>query len=467
MYSQFHLLRKIPLLPACLLATAAITTGQAEPITFQEHLAPIFKQHCNSCHNPDKLKADLDLTSHATLMKGGSSGAAVVPGGPDASLLYKVMAHLEEPAMPPKKPKLDDNTIKVIKDWIAGGCKETSSSEAAKSRDAALNAAPSMPTTNATGPGAMPEGLKVAQKPEGARQAPVIALAASPRAPLLAVSRAESISFLNSETLAPLGDLEYPERTVHNLQFSRSGDVLIAAGGRGAHSGKAVVFDVKSGKRLGAVGDEASDALLCADISADHQRVACGSSDKQVAVYELKSGKRLFTIKKHTDWVTSVAFSPDGARLATGDRAGGLHLWDAHNGTILYTLAEHQGRITQISWRADGQILASAGDDGKLILWDTNEGWAAKSTNPSVKQGKGSTAKFPGVLSANFSGDGRVVIATRDKLVRVLTANGAPVETSKPFESLPTQVAVSYDGKCYFTGDLAGAVKSWPMPGKN
>ena len=41
-------------------------------------------------------------------------------------------------------------------------------------------------------------------------------------------------------------------------------------------------------------------------------------------IYSTKTGEVQHKIKKHTDWVTAVAFSPDGEMLATADRNGGI-----------------------------------------------------------------------------------------------------------------------------------------------
>ena len=46
-------------------------------------------------------------------------------------------------------------------------------------------------------------------------------------------------------------------------------------------------------------------------------RLASGSNDKTVRIWDSTTGKELFTLKGHADMVTSVAFSPDGLRLAS------------------------------------------------------------------------------------------------------------------------------------------------------
>jgi WD40 repeat protein len=256
------------------------------------------------------------------------------------------------------------------------------------------------------------------------------------------------------------------------LHFSRDGSVLLAAGGRGAHSGKAVVFDIKTGQRVAEAGAETSDAILAADLSPDRSLIATGGGDKIIRIYSTKDGKLQRTIKKHTDWVTALAFSPDGEKLATADRNGGLHLWDPRTGTILYTLAEHQARITSLAWRGDSLILASAGDDGKLILWDTAEGWAAKSMTPadgSKKDRPGRKTmllKVPGVLSAEFASDGRLAATCRDNAVRVYNGNSNPVAVIKDLPDIPTAAVFTKPSGQLLTGDFRGVLQLWDLQEK-
>src|SRR5262249_30849713 len=79
-----------------------------EKITYQDHILHLIENNCAKCHNPDKKKGDLDLTSFSALMAGGGSGKIVVAGDPDGSKMNRVVNHLEEPNMPPNKPKLPD-----------------------------------------------------------------------------------------------------------------------------------------------------------------------------------------------------------------------------------------------------------------------------------------------------------------------------------------------------------------------
>ena len=54
-------------------------------------------------------------------------------------------------------------------------------------------------------------------------------------------------------------------------------------------------------------------------------------------------------MKKHTEWVTAVEFSPDGVLLATGDRNNGLIVWEAQTGREFHDLRGHTARRSPTS----------------------------------------------------------------------------------------------------------------------
>jgi mono/diheme cytochrome c family protein len=76
----------------------------------------LLKAECFSCHNQEKKKGGLVLTSRERLLEGGDSGVVVVPRKPDESMLMKVLATEADPHMPPKK-QLTDAQVKVV--WPA------------------------------------------------------------------------------------------------------------------------------------------------------------------------------------------------------------------------------------------------------------------------------------------------------------------------------------------------------------
>ena len=80
----------------------------------------IIAANCVGCHGAPIKNAGLDLRKRDTILKGGERGAAVSPGNPDLSRIYRQVAHLDGPHMPPGK-KLSDADIQTLKLWIERG----------------------------------------------------------------------------------------------------------------------------------------------------------------------------------------------------------------------------------------------------------------------------------------------------------------------------------------------------------
>src|SRR5687767_2117588 len=99
---------------------AAATPVETKKVTYEDDVLPIFRDNCLKCHNPDKLKGDLDLSSFSAAVKGGGSGATLNAGDPDGSQLFKSVTQADEPAMPPNS-KLSAKDIATIRSWIEGG----------------------------------------------------------------------------------------------------------------------------------------------------------------------------------------------------------------------------------------------------------------------------------------------------------------------------------------------------------
>ena len=451
-------------LPLLLLLTLPAAAADLHP-NYDDDIKPILRRYCFQCHSAGEARSGLNLEAHAGVLRGGSSGEAVVAGRASTSLLYQVIAQEKEgvPRMPLGGAKLPDQIIATVREWIQIGAPENASSLVKGQAGPLLtNYKPSTLNRPAQPafPGALP-ALPAAKA--GVHPHPITALAASPWAPIAAVGGHERIVLYNTATRALIGELAFPEGVPFVLRFSRDGSKLLAAGGRPVQSGKAVLFDVASGSRLGVFADE-RDIILAADLSADGKLVAIGGPGKAVKVFHVVDGSLAYSIAKHTDWITAIEFSPDGSKLATGDRSGGLHLWEAATGRILVSLAEHKDSITSLSWRSDGALLATASEDGTLVVWNAADGFpvATVAKAHEAKPGPGAYGKpAAGILSVAFSPDGTIATVGRDQIVKQWAADGKPKSASPVREALPTRVAVTFDGKLVLAGDERGSLAQW------
>ncbi|MFT3881354.1 MAG: hypothetical protein QM703_17025 [Gemmatales bacterium] len=365
-----------------MLALVGLLAADDKKITYQDHVLPLLREKCASCHNPDKKQGGLNLVNFTALMEGSGRGKIVEPGDPDQSTLYLLMAHKEQPVMPPKSPKLPDKDLDLVANWIKGGALESSGSKAGPMKPKMDLSLKTASRGKPEGPPPMPgDTMLLDPLVKTPRGNAVTALAASPWAPVVAVASAKSIILYHTDTQDVIGVLPFPEGQVNVLKFSRNGSLLLAAGGRGGQSGRTVVFDIKTGNRVTELGEE-TDAILAADISPDQTQIAVGNASKMVRIYSIKEGTVLQTLKKHTDWVTALEYSPDGVLLATGDRNGGLAVWETASGQEFIGIRGPQLAVTEVSWRSDGNILAASSEDTQIRLFEMENGNQVKAWAP-------------------------------------------------------------------------------------
>ena len=104
---------------AVLPALATSTPEQLE--FFEKKVRPVLAEQCYKCHGPEKQKADLRVDSRDALLKPGTDGPAIVPGNPGESLLIKSIKHVGDMKMPEKAPKMPDDQITALEQWVAMG----------------------------------------------------------------------------------------------------------------------------------------------------------------------------------------------------------------------------------------------------------------------------------------------------------------------------------------------------------
>ncbi len=101
-------------------AYAAEAPGARDTEFFETKVRPVLAEKCFSCHGEAKQKGGLRLDSRESLLKGGDSGAAIVPGDAQKSLLLRAVHYDGELKMPPAG-KLSDENIAALTQWIQNG----------------------------------------------------------------------------------------------------------------------------------------------------------------------------------------------------------------------------------------------------------------------------------------------------------------------------------------------------------
>jgi cytochrome c len=105
--------------------TASAHEDASKPEFYTTKVKPIFDANCARCHGGMNHRGGLNIDTRESLLKGGHTGPAIVPGDPSKSLLVTLIRH-EGPAsdpmpMPPKGDKLSDADIATMTAWIKAG----------------------------------------------------------------------------------------------------------------------------------------------------------------------------------------------------------------------------------------------------------------------------------------------------------------------------------------------------------
>lgn len=105
---------------------SAASPGDGSPADnafFESRVRPVLSIKCFSCHSSQspKVKGGLRLDTREGLLKGGDSGAGIVPGQPDQSRIIQAVRWANKDLQMPPKTKLTDQAISDIAAWVKAG----------------------------------------------------------------------------------------------------------------------------------------------------------------------------------------------------------------------------------------------------------------------------------------------------------------------------------------------------------
>ncbi|MBV9958951.1 MAG: caspase family protein, partial [Acidobacteria bacterium] len=152
--------------------------------------------------------------------------------------------------------------------------------------------------------------------------------------------------------------------------------------------------------------------------------------------------------------ITSLALTPDGRLLAGAGNDQTVKVWELETGRLVYTLKGHTDNVRSVSISPDGRVLASASYDEKLKLWDLASGKLLREI-----AGAGETVVF--------SPDGRLLANTERhsydlKILEVAT--GKVLRTLKGHANAIGAAAFQKDGRTLVTASWDRTLKLWDVP---
>ena len=168
------------------------------------------------------------------------------------------------------------------------------------------------------------------------------------------------------------------------------------------------------------------------------------------------------TLKGHSGWVTSVAFSADGQRLASGSSDQTVKFWDVPTGQETSTVATKIKEVQALAFSRDGHWLAAENSINTVTLWDATTGREVRTFSSNKPLG---VLGNSWVYSIAFSPDGRwLASGLDDKTIRLWD-----VETGRPVRDLAAArrsviyIAFSPDGRWLASGGDDKTIKIWEV----
>lgn len=413
--------------------------------SFHNDVKPLLDKHCAGCHQPAMKSAGLDVTTYADLRKGGRKGAAFVAGQPEDSLTVQYLVAAVQPRMPLGRPPLAEAEITIFREWIKAGAKDDTPETTAAPQTAVYT------------------------------QAPVItSLRFSPDGKTLAVAGNREILIHAIDGSRPPQRLAGKAERILSLAYSKDGGLLVAGGGTPARFGELQIWNPAEGKLLHSA-TLTNDTLFGASLAPDSSRIAVGAADNTVHVFDASSGKELYKIGNHEDWVLGTVFGVNSKRFVSISRDRAAKINDAASGAFLENanllkselnaVARHPGKdiiviggedrypyvylldrgrnmkiaddtlqvrridrqdgpIAALDWSPDGKWIAVGGGASKVNLYDAETGQLAVSLS-------GHTA---GIYALSFAPDSkRIATGGFDGKVRVYeAASGKMVQEFVP-----------------------------------
>ena len=190
----------------------------------------------------------------------------------------------------------------------------------------------------------------------------ITALRFSPDGKTLAVSGNREVLLHHADGSGLVKRLPGRADRILSIAFSADGNLMIAGGGTPARFGEIQFWDPREGRLL-RTAEVTSDTVFGASLSPDASKVAVGCADNTVRAFDTATGKELYKISAHENWVLGTAFGIDSKRLVSVGRDRAAKLIDAEAGQFLENVNQMHGELAAVARHPKADEIVIGGED--------------------------------------------------------------------------------------------------------
>lgn len=273
----------------------------------------------------------------------------------------------------------------------------------------------------------------------------------SPDGSLLATAGSDGNAKLWSgsslEYIRTLGLLDTSYRALNGIVFIPGTRTIATAD----QAGRIAILDLSSGDLIRSA--ESYHMLSALAVDRDGKRLASGSSDSSVEVWNVSSLERCSRFPNDEGGIGGIAFSPINDHLAISYVNRTVKLWDLQSQREHLCLVGHRGSVNGIAFSPEGRFLATASADETVKVWEVDsfddELWTKQF--PSFTNRAVFFADDPLVALAMSDGVSEIWNPRARRRTMVLRGHSGPINS----------VAVNADGSWAVTGSADRQVRVW------
>ncbi|XP_047309194.1 WD repeat-containing protein VIP3 [Impatiens glandulifera] len=252
----------------------------------------------------------------------------------------------------------------------------------------------------------------------------VVSVAAHPSGVLAASASLDSfIRVFDVDQKNTIATLEAPPSEVWQMQFHPKGTILAVAGGGSA---TVKLWDTAEWKLISSLtvpprnGSETDKSgskrfILSVAWSPDGKRLACGSMDGSISIFDVIRAKFLHHLEGHFMPVRSLVFSPVDPRvLFSASDDCHVHMHDADGKSMIAAMSGHASWVLSVDASPDGLAIVTGSSDRTVRLWDLNMRSAIQTLSNHSDQ-VWAVAFRP--MEGGVRGGGRVASVSDDKSI--------------------------------------------------